>query len=869
MTIKTKGFINIIVSTSIVFFLSGYITFDYFETILKEQISKDIIHDTNEIKNEIKNIEENQKNIINKIENDEKILSILNLISNYEDKENYDYLVFNSEKESLLEYIQKYSKDDENILIEFFDKNYNLIIRKSFDDKISDSFFMFYEKGIPYAFSEINNKKISPLNDNSRLCLTKDTNYKYENDSYVVCQKKEIVKDNQSLGFVKISYYLNSEELDKLNSNLIYPVSFSLDKNKHEFLTPLIEDIGLYIVHHVDTNYFNNKENEFMINMFIVVIVLIVIFFIISGSFITKNIIEPLLNLKLALESMLSKKYKPIKITNNDEIGEVFEASNKIFEQFWKNYSYLEGYKKSVETSNLVTKMNKDGKIVYANELFCKTSQYSLKEIIGKTHEEIIKHFDTPKEVHENLWNTIKKGKVWRKILKNRTKNDGFFWTDTVVSPIYNTNEKIESYICVRRDITELILKNEELEYRVNYDFLTKQFSRHKLIEDLENIKFASLLLINIDRFSQVNDFYGHEFGDKVLEEFCKSIKYEFIRVFKNEFNLYRYNGDEFAVLLQNFDRDLVLTQIENILKNLDSTIIRIEDKEINFNLSCGISFEESVKLLLSAGMALKICKKEQKNLIVYNEDNNLNKEYENNILWASKVKKATEEDRVVPFFQPIVNNTNLKYEKYEVLIRIVEPDGKVISPFLFLDIAKQTKQYLKLTKIVIEKSFDMFKYGEAEFSINLTMEDILSKEMRDFLYQKFDLDPNITKRLVIELVESESIKDYDLVSEFIDNAKSKGCKIAIDDFGSGYSNFEYLVKLKADYIKIDGSLIKNITIQKESYVVVSTIVNFAKEMGIKTIAEFVENEDILKIINELGIDYSQGYYFSAPKRYL
>ncbi|TLT02684.1 EAL domain-containing protein [Aliarcobacter cibarius] len=110
-------------------------------------------------------------------------------------------------------------------------------------------------------------------------------------------------------------------------------------------------------------------------------------------------------------------------------------------------------------------------------------------------------------------------------------------------------------------------------------------------------------------------------------------------------------------------------------------------------------------------------------------------------------------------------------------------------------------------------------------------------------------------------------MKDYDLVSEFIDNAKSKGCKIAIDDFGSGYSNFEYLVKLKADYIKIDGSLIKNINSQKESYIVVLTIVNFAKQMGIKTIAEFIENEEIYKTINDLGIDFSQGYYFSSPKK--
>ena len=267
--------------------------------------------------------------------------------------------------------------------------------------------------------------------------------------------------------------------------------------------------------------------------------------------------------------------------------------------------------------------------------------------------------------------------------------------------------------------------------------------------------------------------------------------------------------------------------------------------------------------------MALQICKKNRVDLVVYDENITPHKEYKNNILWSNKIKKAIEEDRVILFFQAIVNNKNLKYEKYEVLIRIKDTDDNIISPFFFLDIAKKTKQYLKLTKIVIDKSFEMFKDKEVEFSINLTNEDISNKEINDYIFKKFDEYPNIAKKLVIELVESESIVDYKIAIEFIKRVKSKGCKIAIDDFGSGYSNFEYLVKLEADYIKIDGSLIKNIVTQKESFAVVSTIVNFAKQMEIKTIAEFVENEEIYKIIKNIGVDFSQGYYFTQPKKEL
>jgi EAL domain-containing protein (putative c-di-GMP-specific phosphodiesterase class I) len=124
-----------------------------------------------------------------------------------------------------------------------------------------------------------------------------------------------------------------------------------------------------------------------------------------------------------------------------------------------------------------------------------------------------------------------------------------------------------------------------------------------------------------------------------------------------------------------------------------------------------------------------------------------------------------------------------------------------------------------------------------------------------------------IGSRAVFEIVESESIENFEEVEDFIVQVKSYGCKVAIDDFGTGYSNFEYLMKLKADYIKIDGSMIKDIDTSLNAQIVVSTIVSFAKKMGIKTIAEFVENESILNKVKELGVDYSQGYYFSQPKR--
>ena len=166
----------------------------------------------------------------------------------------------------------------------------------------------------------------------------------------------------------------------------------------------------------------------------------------------------------------------------------------------------------------------------------------------------------------------------------------------------------------------------------------------------------------------------------------------------------------------------------------------------------------------------------------------------------------------------------------------------------------------------MLEKTFDAFGGRTEEFSVNITMEDILNRSINETIIRLLDRYPDIGYRVVFEIVESESIDgSYNDVLAFVEKIKERGCKIAIDDFGSGYSNFEYLIRIQADFIKIDGSLIKDINTKKEAYTVVSVIVSFAKQMGIRTIAEFVEDETTLATLKDLGIDYSQGYYFSKP----
>ncbi len=525
-----------------------------------------------------------------------------------------------------------------------------------------------------------------------------------------------------------------------------------------------------------------------------------------------------------------------------------------------KALSFLESYKLALDKSSIISKADLTGKITYANENLVLVSGYTIEELMGKNHN-ILRHPDNPKEFYKEMWETIKSKNVWKGIYKNRGKEKDY-WIDATIMPIFDENRNIVEYISVRHEITKMIEQQDKLNNIANKDSLTGLGSRFKLVNDIENCTFGHLAIIDINNFSQVNDFYGHQTGDEII----KKVADNFIKYRSNENNLlYHIQGDQFVVFNHSENKDIFYANILELQQTFTQMDIEIKGEKLTFNFTIAISSETKDKLLATADMALKVAKREDKPLMVYSEDISLNGEYENNIKWAKKIKEAIENDKIIPVFQPIVDNITNNWGKYESLVRI-EDDGKLISPYFFLDISKKTKYYITITKIMIKKSFEVFKDKKENFSINLTIEDILNSDLKKFIFMMLE-EYQIGLRVVFEIVESESIKNFKEVARFIDDVKVYGCKIAIDDFGTGYSNFEYLLKLKADYIKIDGSLIKDIDTNETSRIVVKNIVQFAKDLKIKTIAEFVENESILNKIKELGIDYSQGYYFSEPKK--
>ncbi|WP_297426460.1 EAL domain-containing protein [Clostridium sp.] len=424
---------------------------------------------------------------------------------------------------------------------------------------------------------------------------------------------------------------------------------------------------------------------------------------------------------------------------------------------------------------------------------------------------------------------------------------------------IKNTGEEINQLnLKLEEKIKE---KTEELEKQYYIDKLTNLGNRNKLIKDLYEGHYNKLAIIDINSFNDINDFYGNVIGDKVLIDVSKMI-YFYCR--QNKLQPYRINSDIFAIVDNDIPKEEFVYRISLLQNIINNECFYYEEGKIYITVTVGVTFEQE-PLFEKAEMALKYAKKNGELFQIYKENLKIYEGIKENIIWTKKIRDAIAENRIVPFFQPIVNNRLGSIEKCEALIRMIDENGEIIPPYFFLDIAKRAGLYKELTIIMLNKVFEALYKTDYEISINLLLQDIVNREIRSLIIQKLEGAAN-PKKVVFEIVESEGIENFNEVTEFIKEIKKYGSKIAIDDFGTGYSNFSYLMKLNVDYIKIDGSIIRNVHKDKSAEIVTKTIVTFAKELGIETIAEFVSEEEIYNKIKDMNIDYSQGYYFSEPK---
>ncbi|PLY06850.1 MAG: diguanylate cyclase [Arcobacter sp.] len=430
----------------------------------------------------------------------------------------------------------------------------------------------------------------------------------------------------------------------------------------------------------------------------------------------------------------------------------------------------------------------------------------------------------------------------------------------------------VDKYVLKPIDMKKLLqLMSQSLLYHelkdLYIDNLTHLQNRNKLKKDLENTSEGLMAMINIDKFSTINDLFGETNGDKILVEFSDTLKKYFS---KEEFILYRIEADKFLVVARDFNKDI--QELYNLCKSFEDYIeedpLYIDEHEIDLNVTIGLAKSETNDAYKYVQRVISYARRKFEPILIYNDSFNIQESFEENIKWIKKIKNGVKNDNFKGYFQPIVDTQTKEIYKYEALIRYIEDDGTVISPFFFLDIAKKAKLYPNIIKIMIKEAFNLIKNKNKRVAVNISFEDIASNTTMKYIYKIIEENKEFAHLLEFEILESEEISDFSEVFKFIEKVKKYNCNVGVDDFGAGYSNFNMLINLDISFVKIDGSLIKELDSSENQKIIVKTITEFSKKFGFKTVAEFVSNEKIYNQAKEIGVDYCQGYYFDTPLSY-
>jgi len=558
------------------------------------------------------------------------------------------------------------------------------------------------------------------------------------------------------------------------------------------------------------------------------------------------SIFEKSINLSINAYIVKPLKKKKLKKILNNSIPEYL-----VYKKDKSNIKLLEQYQEIVDKNTIVSKTNPDGIITYVNDNFSKISGYTKKELIGKSHN-IVRHPDNSKEMFRDMWDTIKnKKEEWSGIIKNRTKSGTSYYVKSTITPIFDKNGNIIEYIGVRNIVNSIISDKKHL------------------IEKIATSDISLLVLIQIEEFEVLDKFYN----TKTINEIENVFGLELLKYLPNGYlfdNIFNIENGRFVLLTDFFNYlnsgQNIIEYLNTFVKTVNKSMLIIDEIEYDLNIVVSYSFgKENLYEDAKCGLDEVLAK----NDLIKNANDTSIKEQskaKNNLEIMKIVKIALENYKIVSFFQPIINNKTREIEKYESLVRLIDEKGKILTPFHFLEISRKSNYYNKITMRVLENSFKILDIINTKLSINISFSDIEKEETRNKIFELISLYEKDSNRIIFELLENEEIKDFQVVKNFIRKVKKQGVKIAIDDFGAGYSNFERLSDFEPDILKIDGSLIRNIATSGYSRNIVETIVAFAKKQNIQTIAEFVENKEIFDILNVIGIDYSQGYYFGKPE---
>ena len=532
----------------------------------------------------------------------------------------------------------------------------------------------------------------------------------------------------------------------------------------------------------------------------------------------------------------------------------------------------------ALETAaDMIVITDRAGVIQYVNKSVTRVTGYQPDELLGKDPS-VFKSGAQADSFYASLWSTVLEGKTWQGEVVNRRKDGRPYHQEQTITPILDEKGQITHFIAVQRDITERKEHEAQLSYLADHDVLTGLYNRSALKQALSVAAAAArrghhcaLLYLDLDQFKIVNDTLGHATGDRLLVTLSGALQ----RNVREDDMLARLGGDEFAILLHDVNEAQALVVAEKIRMLVHDFRYSEKGQTVDVGVSIGIALitgrTDDNEILAQADSACYVAKANGRNRAeVFHPEQGQMARLTEDTQWSLRLKNAFKEDRLSLVFQPIVRVNDRYIGHYEALIRLREQDGSLVPPGAFIPAAERLGLIRDVDRRVISLALRKVAQEAAQgtilrLAINLSAVAFHDDQTMRHIREEIAAHGIKPEWLTFEITETAAISNLNEARANIETLREMGCHFALDDFGSGFSSFFYLRYLPVDLVKIDGMFIRNLANDPVNQSIVRAMNDVVHAMGKQTIAEFVEDGEILAVLADIGVDYAQGYHFGKP----
>jgi diguanylate cyclase (GGDEF)-like protein/PAS domain S-box-containing protein len=528
----------------------------------------------------------------------------------------------------------------------------------------------------------------------------------------------------------------------------------------------------------------------------------------------------------------------------------------------------------------LVLTQTRNGTILLANRYAETMTGYSQEDLLAHRFSDLITADSLPVELAYQL-DLIASGRssTFQHESTLRCKDD----QERVIAWLHGRLDVAESgsaVLTVGLDITDRKNAESRLAWLASHDPLTGLFNRRRFQEEFEvalkmacrHARSGALLFLDLDNFKYINDTSGHPTGDAII----KVVSAELAKMHRETDIVARLGGDEFGIVMSEVSAEDACELARKVNEHLNQLVVPTRDRPHKVSVSIGIAMfpehgAEISELLANADIAMYQAKERGRGgWHLFSEEERVRERLREHVYWRERIAHALDKDRFVLYYQPILEIRTGMASHHEVLLRMRDDDDSLLPPGAFIEIAEKTGQIHAIDHWVLRNAIaslaEQLAAGfDLRYSINLSAHAFMDRDLLDVLRNRLDSCKVPADRLVFEITETAALSDFTATCNLMDQIRQLGCKFALDDFGVGFSSFYYLKQLPVDYIKIDGSFIRDLARNADDRILVKAIGEIAHGFGKKTVAEFVENAETLELLNTYGIDYAQGYHIGRP----